>query len=504
MNIEGLSYKLEDTGIKDNTLAIVLSNLLTNGTVDVRKLKLPNDKDVNYENNFYLDNNLLISNQILIYRTIINKIEKNGINNSILENLKIPSLTQDIINELKNISNDQLNKLYSSQGNTYKFSNKAIEALFYYIFNMSRLNDMYGSHQVDIFETKIQKTITDKKIEDYTKRIYLNIPLNKTGIEFLTLFKLKCIKKGLPSKMKGMGSSGFDVGELDTTIIYSNDFYLIHHIQILEEIILERPDLVGNFGTPVISGARSKSNDGNCYYTISSGLLANLTSNGYYDKLYKISFALLCLKYKQNININDYKTIKECIELKKHSIDEVILNNKEMLKRFPIENLLNEYKTIVKNVSSVLRYNDMEHIETPLYQDKLFSDFLIDNKKEEINTDDNKEKNIYLYNTEDLINEVLHLYEQGDVSFDKLIENYINRINEIYKKFKFYALREPAFVSSERYKNIINIFSEVLVKEYIKADDDTKIDKLQYYQQVQSKINNYLNNNKENANKRII
>jgi len=239
MNIEKISYKLEDTGIKDNTLAIVLSNLLTNGTIDVRKLKLPTDKDVNYENNFYLDNNLLISNQILIYRAIINKIEKNGINNSILENLKIPSLTQDTINELKNISNEQLNKLYSSQGNMYKFSNKSIETLFYYIFNMSRLNDMYGSHQVDIFETKIQKTITDKKIEDYTKRIYLNIPLNKTGIEFLTLFKLKCIEKGLPSKMKGMGSSGFDVGELDTTIIYSNDFYLINHIQILEEIILE-------------------------------------------------------------------------------------------------------------------------------------------------------------------------------------------------------------------------------------------------------------------------
>lgn len=76
MNIEEISYKLEDTGIKDNTLAIVLSNLLTNGTTDVRKLKLPTDKDVNYENNFYLDNNLLISNQILIYRAIINKIEK--------------------------------------------------------------------------------------------------------------------------------------------------------------------------------------------------------------------------------------------------------------------------------------------------------------------------------------------------------------------------------------------------------------------------------------------
>ena len=65
----------------------------------------------------------------------------------------------------------------------------------------------------------------------------------------------------------------------------------------IESIIKERPDLVSKFGSPVISGGRMISSDGNNYYTISSGLLGGGTSNDYYDAIYKKAYYIMCMKY---------------------------------------------------------------------------------------------------------------------------------------------------------------------------------------------------------------
>jgi len=470
---------MHDTGIQHNTLSVVIKELLNNGTIDVRKLILPLDKKANYSDGYeYKD--YLIQNEIFIFKQIVST-------------LKLKSGNEEIISSIEKLDDKELKKYFSGiapqDPNVLK------------IFFMSKLDDYGGSHREDLFETRKQKSVNSKTTVDYTKRIYLNIPLNKSGIDFLTQFKLKCIEKGIPSKMKGFGSSGEFTGEIDTTIIYSNDFYLLDHINILETLIKEKPELFSKMGSPVISGARVESNDGNCYYTISSGLFPNGTSNDYYDGLYKRSFAVLCLKH-----INKKEMSKElidyCLNVKISEIKNINNSGKEILKLqieagdIEINSLINEYAEIVKYVSSMMRFNDMDHTEVPLYQDEIFMNFS-KNIKTERQIDkteiDKNEKNLYLYQTEVLINEALYLYQQGDISFEKLMQNYINRINSIYKKYRYYALREPGFVMSDRYVELKLLFEKIMISNITEYEKESKIDKLEYYQYIQSKINEYLN-----------
>lgn len=495
MNIDLLLSRIKDTGIETNTLISVMNQMLNYGYVDVRHLSLEGDKKVNYSDG-YNDNEFLIKSEIIIYKKII-KTLKSQINNEVY--LSKLGITKEQILNLLRLSDEDIKDFCTSKPPTPN-------TLEFIILKMAKLNDYSGSHQIDLFEEKKQTSVRNKTQVDYTKRIYLNMPLNKIGTEFLTLFKLKCIENGVPSKMKGFGASAGYTGELDTTIIYSNDYYLLKHIEILEEIIKTRPDLISKFGTPVISGARFTSSDNNCYYTISAGLYPNGTSNDFYDGLYKRAFALLCAKYFNNTTLDDnslltYKDMKISNINKINSEYHTIIRKKIENGELNFSELINEYREIIKQLSSMLKYNDSIHSEVPIYQDDIFNQFVNKNtnNKEANITDNNEEKNIYLYHTEELINEILELYEAGDISFDKLISNYLARMNLVYKTFKHYALREPAFVSSERYQTVINIFNQLPIKEYEKEKDATPIDKLEYYQQVQEQINNYLNNTKNHT-----
>ena len=281
MNIEQLLPQMTDTGVEDKTLEIVLNSLFS-GAIDVRKLVLPTDKKVEGKSDPNI-NETRVKYEVLIFKATIKKLEE--ISEERLNRFGIDKTT---LLKLKSLNDEQI-KNYISKS-IIPNNDKTLTSSIALIHGMSRLTDMYGSQKDNVFETKEQVTKyrnSGKRPEKYTKRIYMNIPRNSVGLEFLTLFKLKCIEKGIPSKMKGMGSSGYEEGDLDTTIIYSNDHYLLEHISILESMIQDRPDLFNKMGTPVISGGRVKSNDGNCYYTLSSGLLSDTTSNTYYDKLYK-------------------------------------------------------------------------------------------------------------------------------------------------------------------------------------------------------------------------
>lgn len=485
MTKEELFEKMIDTGIQKETLEVVLNSLISGNSIDVHRLSLPNDKTVLRVEPININDEYLILCQLSIFKSIVKKIansERNkyleyGIDNSILEKL-ICLTDKEIYDYLKtgiipNSDRDILNALLI-------------------IKNMCSLSDIYGSQKVDMFEEHLQTTeykFKNKLPEKYTKRIYLNLPLNKIAVEFLTIFKLKCIEKGIPSKMKGMGSSGHDDGDLDTTIIYSNDYYFLEHINIIEAIIHDRPDLVQNFGSPVISGARVISQNGECYYTVSSGLLNDNTSNGYYNKLYKVSFVYLLAKY---YNHNNKINIEAICNLKNSELNELIKKMINSMNEYIKTQLMDtdKFAEIVREVSSYLRFGDLTHQDIPLYQDEIFKTFINDSKYQKDFYEDEKE--LYLYHTEDLITNILDLNQQGDISFDQLIENYLKRISELYKKFRYYALREPGFIISERNKDVSAIFSQLLTS-YDMPEEMKGIEKLEYYQDIQNGINEYLN-----------
>ena len=136
----------------------------------------------------------------------------------------------------------------------------------------------------------------------------------------------------------------------------------------------------------------------------------------------------------------------------------------------------------------------------PLYQDELFSKFAEeknDNEKEKTKPSDAEileEIDLYLYKTEDLINNVLELYKQGDFSFYKLMENYLKRITTIYKKYRYYAVREKGFITTERNKKIMEIFNKLLNGCQL-PETTNELDMLEFYQELQANVNDYLNNN---------
>lgn len=486
MTREEFISRMEDTGIKSETLRVVLNTLLNTSTIDVHRLSLPTDKKVLNVQEISSKDSYLIASQVLIFKSIIKRMSEMG-----SEQFIKYGINDEILIKLNRLTDEELNEWFKS--NKLPNDDRSIANAIMSIGFMSSLTDMYGSQRIDMFEEKKQETKyknREKNPEQYTKRIYLNLPLNKIAVEFLSLYKLKCIEKGIPSKMKGMGSSGHDIGDLDTTILYSNDYYLMDHINIIESIIKERPDLVSNFGSPVISGSRVLSKNGECYYTVSSGLLNDNTSNGYYNKLYIVSFAFLCSQYVKSNNKPDIQALcimrnsdlKEYIRVASSTFDQNIKNK-----------IISDgyFEQIVRQVSSFLRFGDFEHIGVPLYQDDIFAKFVenIDTKE----NDNSDERELYLYHTEDLISNVLKLYQQGDVSFNQLMENYLKRITDIYKMYRYYALREPGFIMSERNKEVTEIFYKLL-NEYELPEKMEGIEKLEYYQSVQSGVNDYLNN----------
>ena len=307
--------------------------------------------------------------------------------------------------------------------------------------------------------------------------------------------------------MKGMGSSGYDDGDLDTTIIYSNDYYLLEHVNILESLIKERQDLFENFGTPVISGARVISNDGVCYYTISSGLLNDDTSNGYYNDLYKISFAILCLKYNSSIDFN-LGHIEVYSNMKSRELNNLILEQQNLLKQNIKNNnvskelLVEDYKKIIKQVSSYLRFGDLNHLDVPLYQDEIFVNLLdkiktTDKQTENKTNNDKKPEFVVLFQTESLIDLFLEEFQNSSVSDKEKSINYINKVNDLFRKFEVYSRLLNGFRDDARYFEVIEYFKSIPMFQ-LYQEDITKGNGInmvlanQYYDEVANTINSYI------------
>ena len=148
------------------------------------------------------------------------------------------------------------------------------------------------------------------------------------------------------------------------------------------------------------------------------------------------------------------------------------------------------YQQIVCQVSSYLRFGDFDHLEVPLFQDSIFANYIKNDERKITIKQDEKEQ--YLYHTEELIANVLDLYQQGDISFNQLIENYLKRITTIYKAYRYYALREPEFMLSDRNREVSDLFSKLLTG-YQPPENMEGYEKLEYYQSIQNGINEYLN-----------
>ena len=460
MTLKELKSKLNDVALNNNTISQIIKEFLTNGSVDVYTFSLMSDKKSNNFTPSYKDNGHLLSNKVVLFKTIIKKMSSMDI-----ERFKEYGFNNDILNKLLKLNDMQIIAIFKGKvPKEFSWLSPAINT----IVDMSLIDDYSGGTKADVFEEKIMESVRGSYKVKYNKKIYLNIPYNKYGIEFLTIFKLKCIEKGLPSKMKGVTEN-----KSGSTIIYTNDYYLLDQLNILEDLIESRKDLSSKFGYPVMSGARVKAKDEKTYYTVSSGLICEKTPPAFYNALFSIAFSLLCSRYyeKKPISID---------ELKKYTQEEknnYINGYKNRLlkdlkaKRKSIDEIISDYKYVIRIVASYLKFGDYNHLNVPLYQDQMFIDYInSDSKEESINFDD--EKDLYLYHTDDLINDILSLFPDNTDNLVPYILGYLTKMNEIYKKYLYYSSKEAGFVFKERHRRLLNVFNELLTSYKVPEKPD--------------------------------
>ncbi len=254
----------------------------------------------------------------------------------------------------------------------------------------------------------------------YNKRIYLNPPLkNITTYKFLSEYIKKCIDRRIPFDMKGFGSLKHGETSLDGTILYSSNKYFDSHLECLEEVIKENPDLMNTFGTPIYTGAMVKDKNNRTYYTIGAGLPCQIrppynislpsTYNDYIDRAinltYLISSAKLIKQYFVRV-LHQYKELDEDTKLlinklsnpENCSAEELInignLNQMEEIRKMSyyiisqkkehgtkqeqqdvMDRLRTTFSNNFKMVCSVLKFKDKDHIQTSIYQDESFINF---------------------------------------------------------------------------------------------------------------------------------
>lgn len=104
-----------------------------------------------------------------------------------------------------------------------------------------------GSYDsLPLLETK--KPEGEKESYDGSIRIYFNPPAGLTRYEFLYTYIIKCLDKNLTYYMKGNDKSSHLFA--DGAIFYVPIEDLEQHLEILEEIKKEHPEIISKFGSP--------------------------------------------------------------------------------------------------------------------------------------------------------------------------------------------------------------------------------------------------------------
>lgn len=277
--------------------------------------------------------------------------------------------------------------------------------------------DLAGEHNGENPIYPFERPLPSEKntLWGYNKRLYLNPSLkNISTYKFLAEYIKKCIDRRIPFDMKGFGSMAHSAEQLDGMILYSSNEYFDHHIECLEEVIKENPEIMRTFGSPIYTGARVSNENGDVYYTVGAGFpctYRNQTYNDYIDsainmtyltsaaRLIKQYFPLISTEYRKldeetKTLINKLNSLEQCsakelqrIELgfkdQKETIRElankIITYKKEKGTKQEKEETMGKLKVTFSNnfkvICSALKFNDKEHINTPIYADGSFLDF---------------------------------------------------------------------------------------------------------------------------------
>lgn len=243
----------------------------------------------------------------------------------------------------------------------------------------------------------ISKPVTDleqKRGGRKSFRVYFNNPINKSGFHFNMIFLKKLIEQRIPYDNKYCYNVSAD--RKDKSIFYFPVDYLNDVTKILDDIQIQYPDLINQFGTPPIASAQH-SYYGICH-TGASLFTRAQTYNGYINGITELSFFIYFCRQLMYRSIFATMSKKEQEVVKKYAtaaynkelIDRVILHKKgninseeSRIKKEIIEKYSNEidyplqpkdYRTILKQIASLSMYGDLLHTDVPICFNESFYD----------------------------------------------------------------------------------------------------------------------------------
>lgn len=254
----------------------------------------------------------------------------------------------------------------------------------------------------ETYETGESLFLFASKTNGYSKRIYMNLPIDsQITYEFGLQYVLKCIDRKIPFDMKLIGSISHSHNDLDGTIFYSKNKYFNDHINILNEILEEHPEYKQYIGTPIYTGGHIIDSDGNSYMAIAhagpSFYKEIATYNDTVNVIINLSYTLACCKlikyysahfirkldnnlYKNisnivygELNLNTLKQLKEIqTSVRKEVFDFILYKRKQGEINFLLQ-LFNDYmKDVFYSVVSLVNFGDLEHTDVPIYKNPSF------------------------------------------------------------------------------------------------------------------------------------
>jgi len=222
-------------------------------------------------------------------------------------------------------------------------------------------------------------------------RVYINNPLGKSGVEFYLIFIKKLIEQRIPYSVK------FNYNKLedrkDKSIFYFPIEYLNAVTKILDDIYIEYPELISNFGTPPTACAQTS------YYGIShTGASIHQKMRTYNMFVNDVTscayFIYFCKQLLIHGSVFFTLTEKEKTVVRKYaqgvlneSVFNEIINSGSVFQEPLISQIISKYSSqfkiaiqtkdygnILKRVVSVRMYGDLNHIDHPMCFNESFYD----------------------------------------------------------------------------------------------------------------------------------
>ncbi len=244
----------------------------------------------------------------------------------------INKITEIVIDKISNYATEDLNELYAETLiKSDLLNDKKVKKL---LKSMTDYDSHIGSPENNIF--KVPKVKQNYKI-------YINAPHDKELYYFLNEYIEKCILNGINYELIGYQINGLNK---DHTILFASENDIKQKIKILDEIGINKSNIVSSFGSPLEIASQIKDS----YYSITN--IETEDYNEYFNNICEVAYYRVIskiLKSRNNTEV-DNKILDSII-----SLENVKINNNNLIDSIYNGITFNEIKDLVnRNIPDIM------------------------------------------------------------------------------------------------------------------------------------------------------